>query len=66
MVWSVTIPTLVGAAMGAWFDNQHVGSHTWTVSFILLGLLVGTINARRWVTREEMAMREEFEAESED
>jgi ATP synthase protein I len=28
--WSVTVPTLLGAALGIWLDQHHPGRHAWT------------------------------------
>ncbi len=59
--WSVAIPTLLGAALGIWLDNRHRGSHSWTLMLLVIGLLVGCLNAWHWVAREDKAMREEQE-----
>lgn len=57
--WSVTVPTLLGAALGIWLDQHHPGKHAWTLALMMAGLAVGCLNAWIWVTREEQAMRDE-------
>jgi ATP synthase protein I len=59
--WSVVVPTLLGAALGIWLDNRHPGSHSWTLSLLVIGLVIGCVNAWYWVQKEEKAMREEQE-----
>jgi ATP synthase protein I len=57
--WSVTIPTLLGAAFGLWLDARHPGGHSWTLALLMAGLTLGCLNAWHWVANEEKAMREE-------
>lgn len=59
--WSVTIPTLLGAALGIWLDNHHPGSHSWTLMLLVIGLVIGCLNAWHWVAREDKEMRKEQE-----
>jgi ATP synthase protein I len=57
--WSVVVPTLLGAAAGAWLDKRFPGVHSWTLTLLLLGLIVGCANAWHWVTKEDKAIRDE-------
>jgi ATP synthase protein I len=57
--WSVVVPTLLGAALGIWIDNHHPGSHSWTLMLLLIGLIIGCVNAWHWVAKEEREMRED-------
>ena len=50
--WSVTVPTLLGAALGAWLDRRHPAGHSWTLALLVAGLTLGCWNAWHWVTRE--------------
>jgi ATP synthase protein I len=59
--WSVVVPTLGGAAIGIWLDQHHPESFSWTLMLLLLGLLIGCLNAWHWVSKEDQAMREEQE-----
>ncbi|MBD1399491.1 AtpZ/AtpI family protein [Pelovirga terrestris] len=63
--WSVTIPTLLGAALGLWLDQQYPGGRSWTLALLVVGLAIGCLNAWHWVTRENRAMREEQEDDDE-
>jgi ATP synthase protein I len=56
--WSVAIPTLIGVALGTWLDRHYPSSHSWALTLLLAGLIVGCLNAWHWVVRENMAMRE--------
>lgn len=57
--WSVAIPTLLGAALGIWLDKHHPGTHSWTLALLVVGLILGCVNAWHWVTKEDRAMRDE-------
>lgn len=57
--WSVAVPTLLGAALGAWLDNRYPGSHSWTLMLMVIGLALGCFNAWRWVAKEDNEMRED-------
>lgn len=57
--WSVTVPTLVGTAFGIWLDNRHPGSHSWTLTFLIIGLAIGCLNAWHWIDKEDKAMQAE-------
>ena len=63
--WSVAIPTLLGAALGLWLDKRHPGKHSWTLALLVVGLIIGCLNAWRWVTKEDKAMRDEQEDDDE-
>ena len=57
--WSVVVPTLLGAALGIWLDNRHPGKHSWTLALLVAGLVIGCLNAWRWVNKEDEEMGEE-------
>ncbi len=59
--WSVAVPALLGIALGIWLDNRHPGTHSWTLTFLIIGLAVGCLNAWHWVAKEDEAMRKEQE-----
>ena len=54
--WSVVVPTLAGAALGVWLDAHHPGAHPWTLALLMAGLVLGCLNAWRWVTQQDRAM----------
>ena len=57
--WSVAIPTLLGAALGLWLDRRHPGTYSWTLMLMVIGLIIGCVNAWHWVTKEDKVMRDE-------
>jgi ATP synthase protein I len=57
--WSVVVPTLLGAALGIWLDQNHVGNRPWTLALLIAGLMLGCLNAWHWVSKEEKAMYEQ-------
>jgi ATP synthase protein I len=59
--WSVTIPTLLGAALGLWLDRRYPGGRSWTLALLVVGLAIGCLTAWRWVAKEDNAMRDEQE-----
>ena len=63
--WSVAVPTLLGAAFGIWLDNRHPGSHSWTLMLLIIGLVIGCLNAWHWVAKEDKEMQEEEENKDE-
>lgn len=50
--WSVTIPTLMGIALGIWLDSILLDSYSWTLMMLLIGLVIGCLNAWYWIERE--------------
>jgi len=56
--WSVVVPTLLGAALGIWMDGKHLGKYSWTLMFLLMGLMIGCLNAWYWVAKEDKEINE--------
>lgn len=59
--WSVTVPTLLGAAMGFWLDKYFVAGFSWTLTLLLIGLIVGCLNAWHWIRKESTEIKEDEE-----
>jgi ATP synthase protein I len=57
--WSVTIPTLIGAAIGMWVDKHYPSPYSWTLMLLLAGLIIGCLNAWQWVNSEYEEIRED-------
>jgi ATP synthase protein I len=57
--WSVVVPTLLGTALGVWLDKRHPGIHSWTLTLLIIGLVIGCVNAWYWVAKEDKEMRQE-------
>ncbi len=50
--WSVAIPTLAGIALGLWLDARYPGRPSWTLTFLLIGVALGCLNAWYWIRQE--------------
>ena len=59
--WSVAIPTLLGASLGLWLDKHYPAPHSWTLTLLFIGLIIGCVNAWHWVTKEGKEIRAEQE-----
>lgn len=60
--WSVTVPTLVGAAIGIWIDKRYPSPYSWTLMLLMAGLILGCLNAWHWVSSERKAIQEDEHA----
>ncbi|MFP4349087.1 MAG: AtpZ/AtpI family protein [Thermodesulfobacteriota bacterium] len=52
--WSVAIPTVIGVAVGIWIDETWPSRYSWTLMMLLVGLILGCLNAWFWVKRESV------------
>lgn len=59
--WSVVIPTLLGAVFGLWLDKNYPVNYSWTLTLLIIGLLIGCLNAWHWVAREHKEINKEQE-----
>lgn len=50
--WSVAVPTVIGVFIGVWMDQAWPGRPSWTLTLLILGVIVGCLNAWFWVKRE--------------
>ncbi|PLW82427.1 ATPase F0F1 [Kineobactrum sediminis] len=50
--WSVAIPTLMGIALGLWLDRRWPGEVSWTLTFLIIGVALGCLNAWYWIRQE--------------
>lgn len=50
--WAVAIPTLLGVALGFWLDRKLPGRVSWTLTGLIVGVVLGCLNAWFWVERE--------------
>jgi ATP synthase protein I len=57
--WSVTIPTLIGTALGIWIDKHYPSTCSWTLMLLLIGLIIGCFNAWHWVHSEYKEIQED-------
>ncbi|MCL4500754.1 MAG: AtpZ/AtpI family protein [Deltaproteobacteria bacterium] len=61
--WSVALPILVCIALGIWIDKHWPGRHSWTLACLILGVVIGCINAWLWINREHKAIEKEQQEE---
>lgn len=61
--WSVTIPTLLGIALGFWIDRHFPSRYSWTLMLLFIGLVCGCLNAWYWVENEHREIRKEQQNE---
>ncbi|HEX5024537.1 MAG TPA: AtpZ/AtpI family protein, partial [Agriterribacter sp.] len=59
--WSVSIPTLIGAAVGIWLDKKNPQHFSWTLTGLTTGLIAGCIIAWNWVNKENKEIRKNTE-----
>lgn len=50
--WSVAVPTVLGIALGVWLDGRFPDDVSWTLTGLVVGIVVGCMNAWYWVRRE--------------
>lgn len=63
--WSVAVPILGGIALGMWLDKHYPARHSWTLTLMMAGIVIGCWNAWRWVAEEgDSIEREEHNHES--
>ena len=51
--WSVAVPTLLGTALGIWLDKSYPNTFSWTLSCLILGLIIGCLIAWNWVSKAD-------------
>jgi ATP synthase protein I len=42
-------------------DKHYPGPHSWTLTLLFIGLIIGCVNAWHWVTKEDKEIRAEQE-----
>ncbi len=51
--WTVTVPALLGAALGIWLDKTYHQSFSWTLTGLITGLVSGCLIAWSWIIKEK-------------
>jgi ATP synthase protein I len=57
--WSIAIPTLIGVAAGLWIDRTFPSRYSWTLMFLIAGIVVGCMNGWYWVKKARDQIMEE-------
>ena len=61
--WSVIVPALLGVALGVWIDQHYPSRYSGTLMLLVIGLLLGCLNAWNWVAKEQREIRRTHEEE---
>lgn len=59
--WSVVLPVLLCMALGIWVDKHWPGHYSWTLMCLLMGVIIGVVNAWLWISRERKMIEKEQE-----
>ena len=60
--WSVALPTFLGALLGVELDRRYPGPHSWTLTLLVVGLAIGSLNAWHWVAQQGREMEHRDDA----
>ncbi len=63
--WSIVTPTLIGAFAGYCLDRRFPGPHSWILTLMIAGLMLGCLNAWHWVDKENKQIQKEQEDKNE-
>ncbi len=51
--WTVALPAVLGALLGLWLDRHWPGRHSWTLTLLVAGLVLGCAAAWHWLKKQE-------------
>nr|MBC7613942.1 AtpZ/AtpI family protein [Pseudopedobacter sp.] len=51
--WSITAPTFLSTIGGVWLDKNYPQSFSWTLTCLILGLVMGCFIAWNWIIKED-------------
>lgn len=51
--WTVVLPMLIGIAIGRWLDHKWPGRASWTITLLIVGLVLGCAGAWSRIRREQ-------------
>ncbi|MFO8068585.1 MAG: AtpZ/AtpI family protein [Alkalibacterium sp.] len=57
--WSVSIPTVLGIALGIFLDKRFTQSFSWTLTLLFAGIILGSFNAWRWIKEKTKISRKD-------
>jgi len=63
--WSVAVPALLGAFLGVWLDKTHGQSFSWTLTLLIIGLVIGCGIAWYWIANEDKEIHHNNEGNDE-
>ena len=47
--WSISLPTVMGIALGVYLDKRFTQSFSWTITLLFAGVVLGSFNAWHWI-----------------
>lgn len=50
--WSITAPTFLSTIGGIWLDKNYPQTFSWTVTCLILGLVLGCLIAWNWIIKK--------------
>lgn len=59
--WTVVAPTLLGTFFGVWLDDNYPSKHSWTLTLLVTGLIIGCWGAWYWLSKEKQEMQKDEE-----
>ena len=59
--WAVAVPTVIGIFLGVWIDIKWPSQYSWTLMLMLIGLIIGCMNAWFWINRQRRDISRERE-----
>jgi len=57
--WSVAIPAVAGALLGAWIDRTWPSRYSFTLMLLLGGIILGALNAWHWIGQERQKIEKD-------
>ena len=59
--WSVAVPTVIGVLLGIWIDKKWPSRFSWTITLLIIGIILGCYNAWYWVSKHRKDMEAKHE-----
>lgn len=57
--WTIVVPTLLGTYAGNWLDHHYPSQHSWTITLLLSGLIMGCYGAWFWLSKEKKEIQKD-------
>ena len=59
--WSVAVPAVLCIFLGVWIDVTWPGQYSWTLMLLIIGIILGCVNAWIWINRQRESIKKERE-----
>lgn len=50
--WSISIPTVLGIALGIYLDKKFTSNISWTITLLFSGVIFGSFNVWHWINEK--------------